>query len=67
VPKLLGKERVGAKLRERYDAARTPYRRLEAEHAPLRPLALRHQLDAAVRQLERRRARPTAPESAAAG
>jgi hypothetical protein len=82
VMKLRGKERVGAKLRKRYDVARTPYQRLresralslprrqrlEAEHAPLRPLALRQQLDAAVRQLERLRARPTVPEwTAAAG
>jgi hypothetical protein len=81
VMKLIGKDRVGAKLRKRYDVARTPYQwlresrdltlprrqRLEAEHARLAPLALQQQLDAAVMQLERLRTRPafTAPTSAA--
>jgi hypothetical protein len=81
VMKLIGKERVGAKLRKRYDVARTPYQRLresrdlslprrqrlEAEHAKLAPLALKHQLDTMVMQLERLRARPTfaQPTSAA--
>jgi hypothetical protein len=77
VMKLIGKERVGAKLRKRYDLARIPYRRLresrdlslprrqrlEAEHAKLAPLALRQQLDAAILQLERLRARPSLAES----
>lgn len=81
VMKLIGKQRVGAKLRKRYDMARMPYqrlrdnrdltlprrRRLEAEHAPLAPLALKQQLDTAVLQLERRRSRPafTQPPTAA--
>jgi hypothetical protein len=81
VMKLVGKERVGPKLCKRYDVARTPYQRLrasreltlprrqrlEAEHACLRPLALKQQLDAAVMQLERLRSRPafTEPRSAA--
>jgi hypothetical protein len=79
--KLIGKERVGAKLRKRYDVARTPYQRLresrdltlprrqrlEAEHAKLAPLALKHELDAAVMHLERLRSRPvfTQPTTAA--
>jgi hypothetical protein len=80
VMKLIGKERVGAKLRKRYDVARTPYQRLresrdlslprrlrlEAEHAPLAPLALKQQLDTAVMQLERRRSRPTFTEPTSA-
>jgi hypothetical protein len=71
VMKLIGKERVGAKLRKRYDVARTPYQRLrenrdlslprrlrlEDEHAHLAPLALKRQLDAAVIQLEQQRSR----------
>jgi hypothetical protein len=81
VMKLIGKERVGAKLRKRYDVARTPYQRLrssrgltlprrqrlETEHANLAPLALKQQLDAAVMQLEQLRSRPAfaAPTSAA--
>jgi hypothetical protein len=81
VMKLIGKQRVGAKLRKRYDVARTPYqrlrdnrdltlprrRRLEAEHAQLTPLALKQQLDSAVLQLERQRSRPafTQPPTAA--
>ena len=78
VMKLIGKERVGAKLRKRYDVARTPYQRLrdcrelslsrrqrlEAEHARVRPLALKRRLDAAVAQLEQLRTRPTLPEPA---
>jgi hypothetical protein len=73
VMKVIGKERVGAKLRKHYDVARTPYQRLresrdlslswrqrlEAEHTRLAPLALMQQLDGAVMQLERLRARPT--------
>jgi hypothetical protein len=81
VMKLIGKERVGAKLRKRYDLVRTPYqllresrdlsfprrRRVEAEHANLAPLALKQQLDTAVMQLERLRSRPafTQPATAA--
>ena len=74
--KLIGKERVGAKLRKRYDVARTPYQRLresrvlslprrlrlEAEHARLAPHALKRQLDTAVMQLERLRSRPAFTE-----
>ena len=79
--KLIGKERVGAKLRKRYDVARTPHqclresrdltlprrRCLETEHAHLAPLALKQQLDMAVMQLERLRSRPafTQPTTAA--
>jgi Integrase core domain len=80
VMKLIGKERVGAKLRKRYDVARTPYQRLrenrdlslprrqrlEAEHARLAPLALKRRLDSAVMQLERHRSRPAFTEAAAA-
>jgi hypothetical protein len=82
VMKLIGKQRVGAKLRKRYDVARTPYqrlrdnrdltlprrRRLEAEHAQLAPLALKRQLDTAVMHLERLRSRPsfTPPTTSAA-
>jgi len=81
VMKLIGKQRVGAKLRKRYDVARTPYQRLResrdltlprrqrltAEHARLAPLALKQQLDTAVMQLERLRSRPALiePRSAA--
>jgi hypothetical protein len=81
VMKLIGKQRVGAKLRKRYDVARTPYqrlcenrdlslprrRRLEAEHAQLTPLALKQQLDTAVLHLERQRSRAalTQPTTAA--
>jgi hypothetical protein len=78
--KLIGKERVGAKLRKRYDLARTLYqrlresrdlslprrRRVEAEHANLAPLALKQQLDTAVMQLERLRSRPAFTQPAIA-
>jgi hypothetical protein len=79
--KLVGKERVGPKLRKRDEVARTPYQRLrpsraltlprrhrlEAEHACLQPLALKRQLDAALTKLERLRSRPafTPPTTAA--
>jgi hypothetical protein len=80
VMKLVGKERVGPKLRKRYDVARTPYQslresrdvsfprrqRLEADHSRLQPLALKRQLDAAVVQLERLRVRPVLPNAKAA-
>lgn len=81
VMKLIGKKRVGGKLRKRYDVARTPYQRLrenrdltlprrqrlETEHAKLAPLALKQHLDGAVMQLERLRARPTSmPRTSAA-
>ncbi len=81
VMKLIGKQRVGARLRKRYDVARTPYQRLrenrdlslprrlclETEHAHLAPLTLRQQLDSAVMLLERLRSRPalTQPITAA--
>jgi hypothetical protein len=72
VMKLIGKERVGVRLRKRYDVARTPYQRLresrdlslprrqrlEAHHAHLAPVTLKHQLDAALMRLERLRSRP---------
>jgi hypothetical protein len=80
VMKLIGKQRVGAKLRKRYDVARTPYQRLresrdltlprrlrlEAEHASLAPLALKHQLERAVMRLERLRSRPAFNQPATA-
>jgi len=63
--KLIGKERVGARVRRRYDVPATPYRRalalgvvpaeaqarFAAELAAEGPLALRRQLDAALEQL----------------
>lgn len=65
VLKLIGKERAGAKLTKRYDAAQTPYRRvlapkalspaarkrLEQEHAARGPAALRRELHATVARL----------------
>ena len=81
VMKLVGKDRIGSKLRKRYDLARTPYQRLresrditlprrqrlEAEHAKLAPLALKQQLVTAVMHLEHLRTRPAfrQPTSAA--
>ena len=81
VMKLVGKDRVGAKLRKRYDVARTPYqrlretrgmtlprrRRLEGEHTRLRPSALKQRLERAVMEFERLRTRSafTQPASAA--
>ena len=79
--KLVAKERDGGRIRKRYDAARTPYRRvlddgcldeparrrLDAEHAASGPLALRHRLDAALLRLDHRRARPTRPLAEVAG
>ncbi len=61
VLKLIGKERVGSKLRKRYDTAQTPYRRvlasgvlsaqaqarLEAEHAAWGPTAVWREVEAA--------------------
>jgi hypothetical protein len=63
--KLVAKERVGARVRKRYDRARTPYRRLlaagvlrpaeegrlAAEYAALNPVALLAELDAALATL----------------
>lgn len=68
--KLVSKEREGAKVRKRYDEARTPYRRvlaamelsddlrgrLEREHAQWGPLALRKAYQAAAEQFWRLRA-----------
>jgi len=65
VRKLLAKERVGAKVRKRFDAARTPYQRLTAagaldaaasaalaaQYQHLNPVALRAALDAALEHL----------------
>ncbi len=79
--KLVAKEREGARVRKRYDAARTPYRRvldagcpdeptrrrLDAEHAASGPLALRRRLDAALLRLDHCRARPADPLTEAAG
>jgi hypothetical protein len=78
VMKLVGKERIGAKLRKRYDVARTPYQRLRESrdlslprrhrlvrnHARLHPLALKQRLESAVKQLERLRARPASFDAA---
>jgi len=78
---LIGKERVGAKQRKRYDVACTPCqrlrqsrdltlprrRRLEAEHAKLGPLVLKRELDTAVMQLERLRSRPALNPPASVG
>ena len=74
--KLIGKTRDGAKLRKRYDTARTPLERLQAldvidpqRHAELtalrrdlNPLALKRDLDA---RLERRTSTPTTLAEAA--
>ncbi len=63
--KLVGKERDGAKVRKKYDTAKTPYRRvlesgaltdearrrLEEEHAAWGPLALRKAIDRALADL----------------
>jgi hypothetical protein len=79
--KLVAKERDGARVRKRYDVARTPYRRaldagcpdaparrrLEAEHAASGPLALRRRLDAALLRLDHCRARPADPLTEVAG
>jgi hypothetical protein len=72
VMKLVGKDRVGSKLRKRYDVARTPYQRLrqtrgmtlprrqrlEGEHANLRPSALKQRLERALIEFERLPTRP---------
>ena len=69
VMKLLGKERVGARVRKKYDVPKTPYRRAVAAgvlqtEAKARferlmsqwgPLALRHRLEAELEQLWRLR------------
>ncbi|HVE74482.1 MAG TPA: transposase family protein [Mycobacteriales bacterium] len=79
--KLIGKERDGARVRKRYDTARTPYRRalaiadldpaarqrLDAEHTASGPVALRRRLDAAILALDRHHARPVAPLAEVAG
>jgi hypothetical protein len=78
--KLIGKERIGARVRRRYDAPATPYRRalafgvvstdaqvrFEAELAAEGPLARRRQLDEALEQLWALRA-GTAPTAARMG
>ena len=65
VRKLVAKERVGAKVRKRFDLARTPYQRLraagaldaaqaqalEAQYQHLNPVALRAELAAALEHL----------------
>ena len=65
VVKLIGKERVGNRVRKRYDTAQTPYQRLVAaavlsaeaaaklrrEYDSLNPVRLRHQLDEALARL----------------
>jgi hypothetical protein len=80
VMKLVGKDRVGSKLRKRYDVARTPYQRLretrgmtlprrqrlEGEHASLQPTALKQRLERAVIEFERLRTRPAFRQPASA-
>jgi hypothetical protein len=65
VRKVVAKERVGARVRKRYDAAQTPYQRLRASggldaaaqadlavhYAGLNPVRLRAQIDAALQAL----------------
>ena len=81
VLKLIGKERDGAKVTKRYDAAQTPYRRvlaadvlaaearqaLEQEHAAHGPVAVRRALDAALERLNRLRERTPGWGTAACG
>lgn len=78
--KLVSKERDGAKVRKRYDEARTPYRRvlatvdlnedlkarLEQEHAQWAPVALRRACDTAAERLWRLQAGQTAHDQGAA-
>jgi transposase InsO family protein len=80
VRKLLAKERVGAKVRKRFDLARTPYQRLraagaleaarsqalEAQYRQLNPVALRAELEAALERLWALADRGPAARSAAA-
>jgi hypothetical protein len=79
--KLVGKERDGARVRKRYDTARTPYRRalaatdltatarhrLDDEHAASGPVALRRRLDDAILALGRLHARSVDPITEVAG
>ena len=80
VRKLVAKERVGAKVRKRFDLARTPYQRLrgagaldaaqaqalEAQYQHLNPVALRAELAAALEHLWGLAERGPATRSAAA-
>ncbi len=74
VMKLIGKERVGARVHKQYDTPRTPYRRASAAgvlDAPAAafaallertgPLTLHRQIDAAIAELWTRRVLPSAP------
>ena len=79
--KLVAKDRDGARIRKRYDTARTPYRRvlttvdldpaarrrLDAEHAASGPVTLRRSLDAASLALDRHHTRPISPLDEVAG
>jgi hypothetical protein len=79
--KLVGKERDGARVRKRYDTARTPYRRvlatadldpaardcLDAEHTASGPVRLRRRLDAAILALGHLHTRPVDPLPDVAG
>jgi hypothetical protein len=79
--KLIAKERDGARIRKRYDTARTPYRRilttvdldpagrrrLDAEHAASGPVTLRRRRDAAILALDRHRVRLIRPLDEVAG
>jgi hypothetical protein len=76
--KLIGKERVGAKVRKRYDRAQTAYQRLSAagvlepsqaerlhrQYLSLNPVRLRSDIDAALRNLWRLADRGLAKEEA---
>lgn len=74
--KIVSKERVGAKVRKRYDTARTPYQRLLAsgvldeqsaqrlrcQYLGLNPIKLRAEIDAALERLWQLAERETAPQ-----
>ena len=77
VSKLIGKERVGAKVKKRYDQAQTPYQRLLATdalddaqrrslaelYARLNPVKLRADIDQALEDLWKLADRPRAGKS----
>src|SRR5207302_7403341 len=79
VRKVVGKERIGAKVTKRFDTAQTPYQRLlasgvlsaeltatlQAQYARLNPVQLRRQIETALEQLWQAADRPaTAPPPA---
>lgn len=81
VVKLVGKERVGSRVRKRYDVAQTPYQRLRAsgvlgeeecqrlarEYEQLNPVWLRQQLEEALERLWALAERPGAASCRLAG